>query len=419
MTQLPITPTSSPDQARVAVREWVATTVPQDWRAAADRGPAALRAVRTPADYAAWYPAFAESGLVVPTWQPEHGGLGVAADVARAIDVELAPLRLTRLNPLGLNNAASALFSHGTEEQRRRFLPPIVRNEEKWCQLFSEPGAGSDLASLSTRAVRDGAGDGADWMVTGQKVWSTWADEADFAILLARTDIDRPKHEGITYFLLNLRQPGVQIRPLRQITGESEFNEVFLDGARIPDFQRVGDVNDGWRVSASTLSSERQMVSGSGSGGMGRLGGSSADRLIGLAKEKGRWADPVIRGRIMHVWAQEQIRGWTNARVRAALTAGQSPGAASSIGKVHQATLNQQIQNLMVDILGTEALAWAPTDDPDALPREVRGMLRSLANGTEGGTTDINKNILGERVLGLPREPDPWKGKPWRDVPRS
>lgn len=419
MTRLAIAPTSTPDEARAAVREWVVRSVPDEWRAAADRGTAALRAVRSPADYAAWYPVFAQSGLVVPTWQPEHGGLGVSADIARAIDMELAPLRLARLNPLGLNNAAAALFAHGTEEQRRRFLPPMVRNEEKWCQLFSEPGAGSDLASLSTRAIRDGSGDAADWVVSGQKVWSTWADEADFAILLARTDPAQPKHQGITYFLLDLRQPGVQVRPLRQITGESEFNEVFLDQARIPDFQRVGELNDGWRVSASTLSSERQMVSGSGSGGMGRLGGSSADRLIGLAKEKGKWADPAIRSRIMHLWAQEQIRGWTNARVRAALTAGQSPGAASSIGKVHQATLNQQIQNLMVDILGTESLAWGASDDPDELPREVRGMLRSLANGTEGGTTDINKNILGERVLGLPREPDPWKGQPWKDIPRS
>ena len=216
-----------------------------------------------------------------------------------------------------------------------------------------------------------------------------------------------------------MHQPGVEVRPLRQITGEAEFNEVFLDGARVPDAHRVGEVNDGWRVSASTLSSERQMVSGSGSGGMGRLGGSSAERLITLAQETGRWTDPVVRNKVMRLWAQEQIRGWTNARVRAALSAGQSPGAASSIGKVHQATLNQQIQDLMVDLLGTAAVAWPATDDPDAMPREVQGMMRSLANGTEGGTTDINKNILGERVLGLPQEPDPWKGKPWKDIPRS
>jgi alkylation response protein AidB-like acyl-CoA dehydrogenase len=412
---LPITADTSAADAVDTVRQWIAAEVPAAWRSAAAEGPAALRAVRTAADYRDWYPAFADSGLVAPTWLPEHGGLGVGNDIARAIEAVLAPLRLTRLNPLGLNNAAAALFSHGTEEQRRRFLPPIVRNEEKWCQLFSEPGAGSDLASLATRAVRDGD----HWVISGQKVWTTWADEADFAILLARTDPDQPKHQGITYFLLDMHQPGVEVRPLRQITGEAEFNEVFLDGARVPDEHRVGEINDGWRVSASTLSSERQMVSGSGSGGMGRLGGSGAERLISLARETGRWDDPVVRGKIMRLWAQEQIRGWTNARVRAALSAGQSPGAASSIGKVHQATLNQQIQDLMVDLLGTAAVAWPATGDPDVLPREVQGMLRSLANATEGGTTDINKNILGERVLGLPREPDPWKGKPWKEVPRS
>lgn len=415
MTHLPITPATSAADAVEAVRQWIDAEVPAAWRSAAVQGPAALRAVRTAADYRDWYPTFVDSGLVVPTWLPEHGGLGVGNDIARAIETILAPLRLTRLNPLGLNNAAAALFSHGTEEQRLRFLPPIVRNEEKWCQLFSEPGAGSDLASLATRAVRDGD----HWVISGQKVWTTWADEADFAILLARTDPDQPKHKGITYFLLDMHQPGVDVRPLRQITGEAEFNEVFLDGARVPDEHRVGNINDGWRVSASTLSSERQMVSGSGSGGMGRLGGSGAERLISLARETGRWDDPVVRGKVMRLWAQEQIRGWTNARVRAALSAGQSPGAASSIGKVHQATLNQQIQNLMVDLLGTAAVAWPQSGDPDALPREVQGMLRSLANATEGGTTDINKNILGERVLGLPKEPDPWKGKPWKEIPRS
>jgi alkylation response protein AidB-like acyl-CoA dehydrogenase len=415
MTALPITEATTTADALAAVQRWVETHVPESWRAAAAEGPAALRSVRSPTQYRQWYPTFAEAGLVVPTWLPEHGGLGITNDVARTIEPALAPLRLTRLNPLGLNNVAAALFSHGSEEQRLRFLPPIVRNEEKWCQLFSEPGAGSDLASLATRAVRDGN----DWVISGQKVWTTWADEADFAILLARTDPEEPKHKGITYFLLDMHQPGVEVRPLRQITGDAEFNEVFLDGARVPDAHRVGDVNNGWRVSASTLSSERQMVSGSGSGGMGRLGGSSTERLITLAQECGRWDDPVVRHKVMHLWAQEQIRGWTNARVRAALSAGQSPGAASSIGKVHQATLNQQIQDLMVDLLGTAAVAWPATDDEDALPREVQGMMRSLANSTEGGTTDINKNILGERVLGLPKEPDPWKGKPWKEIPRS
>ena len=177
----------------------------------------------------------------------------------------LTPYNLRALNPLGLNNTAAALFAYGTDEQKLRFLAPIVRNEEKWCQLFSEPGAGSDLASLATRAVRDGD----EWVVTGQKVWTTWAQDADFAILLARTDPSRPKNKGITYFLLDMHQPGVDVRPLRHISGEVEFNEVFLDQARVPDFGRLGDVNDGWRVAGATLSSERQMVAGAGSGAAG------------------------------------------------------------------------------------------------------------------------------------------------------
>ncbi len=172
---------------------------------------------------------FGQSGLVVPAWPVEYGGLGVTTAMARTIDTELRRYNLGRLNPLGLNLAAPALFAYGTEEQRRRFLPPIVRNEEVWCQLFSEPGAGSDLASLATRAVRDGD----TWVVTGQKVWTTWAHVSDFAVLLARTDVEVPKRDGLTYFLLDLRQPGVEIKPLRHIGGEIDFNEVFLDGARV------------------------------------------------------------------------------------------------------------------------------------------------------------------------------------------
>ncbi|WP_299572341.1 acyl-CoA dehydrogenase family protein [uncultured Williamsia sp.] len=415
MTRVEITEQSTPDEVVEVVRAWVADAVPGTWREAAAQGRDALRRVRSREDYEKWYPAFGDSGLVVPTWRYEHGGLGVSADVARVIDRELRPLNLRRLNPLGLHNAAAALFAHGTEEQRRRFLPPMVRNDEKWCQLFSEPGAGSDLASLATKAVRSGD----EWIVTGQKVWTTWAHVSDFAILLARTDPDQPKHKGMTYFLLDLHQPGVDVRPLRQITGDSEFNEVFLDGARIPDAHRVGEAGDGWRVSASTLSSERQMVSSSGSGGAGRLGGSGADSLIATARRTGRWDDPLVRRDVMRLWAQEQLAEWTNDRIRATVAAGGSPGAASSIGKVHQATLNQRIQDLTVELIGADALAWERTDDPDHLPREVRGMLRSRANTTEGGTSDINKNILGERVLRLPREPDPYKGVPWKDIPRS
>jgi alkylation response protein AidB-like acyl-CoA dehydrogenase len=431
LAELAIRPGASTDDAIQSVRQWIEQNVPLEWRQAAESGGAsAIRKVRKFAEYEAWYPMFARSGLAVATWPVAYGGLDLAPEVARAVEAELAPYNLGRLNPLGLNLAAPALFAHGTEEQRLRFLPPMVRNEEVWCQLFSEPGAGSDLASLATRAERDGD----DWLLTGQKVWSTWAHLSDFGVLLARTDPDQPKRQGITYFLVDLRQPGVEVRALRHITGEIDFNETFLNEVRVPDFNRVGEIGKGWAVANATLSGERQMVSGSGSGGVDRIGGSGAESLITLAKANDAagsgngWTDPRVRQAIMRLLSEERIRGWTNQRVRAGLKAGRSPGPESSIGKVHQGSLNQRIQLLATELLGSSALAWDATEVAScegaeryaaALPREVKGMLRSRANTIEGGTTEVNKNILGERVLGLPREPDPWNSAPWRDVPRS
>jgi alkylation response protein AidB-like acyl-CoA dehydrogenase len=406
-----------PDEAAQRTRAWVDEHVPAPWReAAAAGGSAAIRQVRSRADYEAWYPTFAAAGLVAAGWPVEYGGLDAPPAVVRAIDVELRPYNLGRLNPLGLNLAAPALFAHGTEDQRRRFLPPIVRNEEVWCQLFSEPGAGSDLASLATRAERDGD----EWVLTGQKVWTTWAHLADFGVCLARTDPAVPKRKGITYFLVDLRTPGVEVRPLRHVTGEIDFNEVFLDRVRVPDAHRVGEPGDGWRVANATLSGERQMVSGSGSGGVDRIGGSGAQRVIRRARELGRHRDPHVRQRLAAAHSEERIRDWTNQRVRAGLKAGRSPGPESSVGKVHQGALNQRIQLLATDLLGADALAWpAGSSYAEGLPFEVKGMLRSRANTIEGGTTEVNRNVIGERVLGLPREPDPYDGAPWKDVPRS
>jgi alkylation response protein AidB-like acyl-CoA dehydrogenase len=414
-------------------RQWVHDHVPEHWRRAASEGGAsAIRKVRSRAEYEAWYPTFAASGLVAPTWPVEYGGAGLTPSEARTVEAELAPYNLGRLNPLGLSLAAPALFAFGTEEQRLRFLGPIVRNEEVWCQLFSEPGAGSDLASLATRAERQGD----EWVITGQKVWNTWAHLADFGVVLARTDPEAPKRQGITYFLVGMHEPGVEVRPLRHITGEIDFNEVFLDGTRVPDGQRVGAVNEGWNVGNATLSGERQMVSGSGSGGVDRIGGGGAERLVQLARRTsaegrcGGWDDPVVRQDLMQVLSEERIRNWTNQRIRAGIRAGRSPGPESSVGKVHQGDLNQRIQALATDLLGAGALAWPEGGavDPAAdeveryaasMPYEVKGMLRSRANTIEGGTTEVNKNIIAERVLGLPREPDPWQRSPWRDVPRN
>jgi alkylation response protein AidB-like acyl-CoA dehydrogenase len=378
-------------------RAWVEAHVPEAWRRAAAEG-RPMREVRTFAEYEAWYPTFATAGLVAPTWPVAYGGLDLDVATARAIEEVLAPFHLGRLNPLGLNLCAPALFAHGTEEQRLRFLPRIVDNTERWCQLFSEPGAGSDLASLATRAERDGD----EWVLTGQKVWTTWAHVSDWAVCLARTDPDVPKRKGITYFLVDLRAAGVDVRPLRHLTGEVDFNEVFLDGVRVPDRCRVGAPGDGWAVAGATLSGERQMVSGAGSGGVDRIGGAGADALLGAPIH-----DPVLRDRIVRLWAEEQIRGWTNRRLRG--------GPYASLGKVHQGDLNQRIQLAAVDRLGAHATAWDGRD----LDRTVKGMLRSRANTIEGGTTEVNKNVIGERLLGLPREPDPYSGVAWAEVPRS
>ena len=406
------------------VARWIEANVPQSWRAAAANGRAAIRSVRSRHDYEQWYPTFAQSGLAVATWPLEYLGLDLRRDQATLIEKLLAPYNLGRLNPLGLNSAAPALFAHGTDAQRARFLPPLVRNEEKWCQLLSEPGSGSDLASLATRAIRDGD----EWVLTGQKVWTTWAHFSDFAVCLARTDPDVAKRRGLTYFIVDLHAPGVTVRPLRHIGGEVDFNEVFLDGVRIPDFHRVGATGDGWRVAGSTLAGERQMVSGAGSGGVDRIGGAGALRLIDRARELHRCADVDIRQRLVGVYSEERIREWTNQRVRGVVQAGGTPGAAASIGKVHQGSLNQRIQLLAADLLTVDAMAWEcdrdairADGDPYARsqPFEVSGMLRSRANTIEGGTTEVNKTILAERVLGLPREPDPFVDTAWNLVPRS
>jgi alkylation response protein AidB-like acyl-CoA dehydrogenase len=416
----PIGPETPGDEAVDVVRRWVDEAVPPNWVEAAERGGIVeLRKVRSRDDYERWYPTFAESGLVAPHWPRRYFGLDLPNATIRAVEEVLAPYNLGRLNILGINLAGTTLLEWGTDEQKARFLPPIVRNEEKWCQLFSEPGAGSDLPSLACRAQRDGD----EWIVSGQKVWSTWAQDSDMGMLLARTDADVPKRDGITYFAVDLHQPGIDVRPLRMINGDSEFNEVFLDGARVPDAWRIGPVGEGWNVARTTLSGERMMISGAGSGsGVENLGGRSIERLIDRARSialdgRSGWADPVVRQRLMVLWSQKQTLRWTNLRARANRKAGRPPGAESSTGKLLQTNHNMALQEAWVDLVGQRAVARVPGDDDSE--RLVFGFLRSRANSIEGGTTEVQRTTLGERVLGLPREPDPWHGSPWSEIPRN
>jgi alkylation response protein AidB-like acyl-CoA dehydrogenase len=291
--------------------------------------------------------------------------------------------------------------------------------------LFSEPGAGSDVAGLSTRAVRDGD----EWIVTGQKVWTTLAHLARYGMLLARTNPDVPKHKGLSYFVLDMRLPGVEIRPLVQITGDAEFNEVFLENVRIPDAMRVGPAGEGWRVAITTLMNERVSLSGAGSLAGDAVGGSPIRTLMDRHRPV---RDPLLRQRLAQAYIDGRLIRLNNQRAGDKRKSGSEAGPEGSITKLMQAEFNQRLQKLAVDMEGAGGAAWEPTgvakaEGPlaylggmgDDRPSIARGFLRAQANTIEGGTSNVMRNILGERVLGLPKEPDNSRDLAWKDVPRS
>jgi len=403
------------DGFRAAVRTWVQANVPADWlQAALDDDMARLHEIRSPQQYRDWYPVLGRSGLISATWPAEYGGLGAPPAFAAVVAAELRRARLTTLNVVGVALAAPTLLQWGTPGQCARLLPPIAEASEIWCQLFSEPGAGSDLAGLSTRAAA--AGD--DWLVDGQKVWSSFASEADYGILLARTDPEVPKHRGITAFALRMDQPGVTIRPLRKISGDAEFNEVFFDNARVPDADRIGPVNAGWDVARTVLANERAMLSGAGSGMRERTSGSSVERLIALASRGEPGAriidDPVRADAIARLYVENQVVRMTNERARAL---GSGGGAAPAMLKVMASEHNQRLQMMMLDLLGIDGLAHAPGDT--AAERTVFGFLRSRGDTIGGGTSEVQRNNVAERVLGLPKEPFSDNDLPWKDIKRG
>jgi len=406
--------TGEPETFREAVRTWIRANVPAAWLdAALANDMARLHAVRSPDDYRRWYPTFARSGLVGPAWPVEYGGLGASPQLVGVAAQETRKARLTTLNIVGVALAAPTLLQWGTPEQCARLLPPIAETREVWCQLFSEPGAGSDLAGLATRATPDGDG----WKINGQKVWSSFAHEATYGILLARTDPSVPKHRGITAFALRMDQPGVTVRPLRKISGDAEFNEVFLNDAHVPDCDRIGDVGRGWDVARTVLAHERAMLSGTGSALRDRTSGSSIDRLIELAKRGPRGQrlidDPVQADRLAQLYIESNVVRLTNERARLS----GSNGAPGAMIKVMSSEHNQRLQVAMVDFLGARALAHAE-DDGEAT-RIIFGFLRSRGDTIGGGTSEVQRNNVAEHSLGLPKDPFSDKDIPWIDIRRG
>ena len=348
------------------------------------------------------------------------GGLGVSRALQNVVDAEFAaagaPGHNAELNAIGLGMAAPTILAYGSEEQQKRWLRPLWTGEEIWCQLFSEPGAGSDLAALATRAVKDGE----EWVANGQKVWTSLAQHARRALLVARTDPDLPKHAGLTYFAVDMTDPGAEVRPLRQLTGEAEFNEIFLTDVRIPDADRIGQVGEGWKVANATLMSERVSI------GASRAGGRESGMIASAARtwrSRSELRTPGLHDRMLRLWTEAEVARLAGERLRQQLAAGK-PGPEGSAAKLVFARLNQEISGFEVELAGSDGLRY---DDwtmrrPEHANFYGRGpgyrYLRARGNSIEGGTSEILRNIVAERVLGLPGEPRVDKNVPWKDLPR-
>ena len=359
-----------------------------------------------------------DQGLAWVHFPEGKGGLGLARgrqlEVDALLDAAGAPRPDLGRNSIGLGMAAPTILAFGSEEMQQRYLRPLFAGTEVWCQLFSEPGAGSDLAAVATRAVRDGD----DWVVDGQKVWTSGAHNADLAILLARTDTSVPKHAGMTYFILDMTEPGVDVRPLRQITGEAEFNEVFLSGVRVPDSNRVGDVGQGWKVATTTLNNERVAI---GAGNVREAG------QIGLVAR--RWREDVSvrtpghHAELMQWWVDTEVTRLAGERLSQSLEAGQ-PGPETSAMKLAFAHQAQQVSGFALEVAPEDGLTYhdwtmvRPEGGSFLGHGPGHRYLRAKGNSIEGGTSEIMRNVIAERVLGLPADHRPDKGIAFKDVPR-
>ena len=366
-----------------------------------------------------------DAGLAWVHFPVGFGGLGLRPDLNKVIDqrCRVAGAAPTDPSTFFMALAGPTIVTHGSDEVKERFLRPMFTGEEKWCQLFSEPGAGSDFAGLATKAVRDGD----EWIINGQKVWNTLAHLADFGMLVTRSNPDLPKHKGMTYFALDMKSPGVEVRPLRQITGEAEFNEVYMTDVRVPDAHRIGDEGEGWRASLTTLMNERSAIGGGGAGGSKpRRGGAAMDAVevwnhIDESERTGARQDELMR-----LWVRGEVGRLTNLRAAEAAKAG-NPGPEMSVAKLEFSEFNKRLYNFCIDLLGMDGQVGydytfrRPTElDASGAAKGLQyAFLRVRANSIEGGTSEILRNILGEQVLGLPGEPRVDKAIPWSDVPRS
>jgi len=367
-----------------------------------------------------------DRGLALVQFPEGLGGLGLSSRrLQTAVDAELRAAGVTyhdlNINPIGIGMGAPVVLTYASDEQKQRLLRPMYTGEEVWCQLFSEPGSGSDVAGLSSRAIRDGD----EWIVNGQKVWTTLAHVSRWGMLVARTDPDQPKHKGLTYFLLDMESEGVDVRPLHQITGEAEFNEIFLTDVRIPHDRVFGEVGNGWAVAVTTLMNERVALGG----GVPKKGSGPIGDLVNLWGETRDSLDPVtrtvMRDRVTDLWSQAEALRLTNWRAREASKSG-NPGPEGSVTKMMSAEMNQRIYETCMDLLGADGMVYEagyerkrPTGlrGPGIHPRYA--FLRSRANTIEGGTSEVMRNILGERVLGLPGDVRVDKEISWADVPRN
>ncbi len=365
------------------------------------------------------------AGLAWVHFPEGEGGLGLRPILQRVVERKMREAGAQPTDPTTffMSLAGPTISTHGTSEQKERFLRPMYTGEERWCQLFSEPGAGSDFAGLACKAERDGD----EWVITGQKVWNTLAHLGDWGMLVTRSNPELPKHKGMTYFALDMHAPGVEVRPLRQITGEAEFNEVYVTEVRVPDSCRIGDVGEGWRVALTTLMNERSAIGGSSGGSTSQSGtGPIADAVSIWKNLPSDSQNKKALDDLMSLWVRSEALRLTNQRASAAAKAG-NPGPEGSIGKLASAELNKAIYELCLNMLGPSGQIGydytfrrpelLSTDGSIHGPRYA--FLRVRANSIEGGTSEIMRNILGEQVLGLPGEPRVDKEVPWSDVPRS